>query len=127
MGIEIKRSGYMDKIIHYQEELTPHMNNTKTLVYVSLAAIALTLIMHLIFSKYRFVKYIPGLMFMLVGLYTFYQVIDKLTYGESLSSILLFIILFIGGVIGVFFALIIGIYTKPKKFKKTKKKDNTPT
>jgi fucose permease len=101
-------------------ELIKYMDNTKTLIYVSFASIAITFITNIIFRRYRFAKYLPGIFFVGFGLFSLFQVSNTLTSSQSISSILLFIICVVGGFIGLLFALIIGIYNKPRhKRKKT--------
>lgn len=100
------------------EELLQHLEYGKILTYFSLAAIILTYITHLIFRKYKFVKYIPGLIFMFVGLYYLYNVGTDFTTSDSLNSILIFMVGFATGIIGMLSALIIGVFNKEKKVKK---------
>lgn len=103
------------------EELMLHLKNARTLVYVSLAAIVLTFATHLIFAKYRFVKYIPGFILIIIGLYNIYKASSDFTSPDSLNPILIFLICFLGGIIGLFSGLIIGIYNKPKRVRKKNK------
>lgn len=104
------------------EELLNYLENGETLVFVTISAVVITLVTHLIFKKYRFVKYIPGLIYMALGLFNLLIVLDDLTSSNSMDKILLFLILFTSGAIGIFFALIIGIYNKPRKVKKVRVK-----
>jgi hypothetical protein len=106
------------------EELIRYLDNTKALVYVSIASVGLTFITHFIFKKYRFVKYIPGIGIIGFGLYSLYQVMNLLTESKSIENLLLFLLCVVGGFVGLLFALIIGIYNKPKRKKKSKKEDN---
>ena len=106
------------------EELVNHLDNAKTLFYVSLAAVVVTLITHLIFKRYKYVKYLPGVAFIGFGFFSLYQVGNQLTESQSISNILLFLICVVGGFTGLLFALIIGIYNKPRRKRKKDKKDN---
>ena len=99
------------------EELIKHLDNGKTLGYVSLAAVAITIIAHLIFKKYRYVKYLPGLIITGIGLNSLYKVMNNLTANESINSLLMFLMGFLGGFVALSTALIIGIYEKPRKIK----------
>lgn len=98
-------------------ELKLHLDNGKLLIYISLITMLATLITHLIFKKYRFMKYIPGFILLFIGIYNLYMVSGELTSSESIKNILMFVIGFIAGFIGLFSGLIIGIYNKPRKIK----------
>ena len=100
------------------EELMLHLKNAKILAYVSLVAIVITFATYFIFSKHRFVKYIPGFILIIISLYNIYQASSDFTSPDSLNLILIFLICFLGGIIGLFSGLIIGIYNKPKRVRK---------
>jgi len=104
-------------------ELILHLDNGKTFIYISLAVVIITFITHLVFKKYRYMKYIPGIALIGVGLYSLYQVSNELTDTSSISNLLLFLICFAGGIIALFVGLIIGIYDKPRKIRKSKNKE----
>ena len=109
-------------------EFMKHLENGKTLGYVTLAAVIITIATHLMFRKHRYVKYFPGLIITAIGVYSLYKVSDNLTANASVSGMLMFLMGFLGGIIALFTALIIGIYEKPRRIKKVKKvkenKDN---
>ena len=102
------------------EEFLVHLDSGKAFIYVSLAAVVITLITNFIFKGNKFVKYIPGIIFIVVGLYSLYQMNGDFTSSDSISNLLLFLICFVGGTIGLLVGLIIGIYKKPKRIKKNK-------
>ena len=99
------------------EEFLTHLDNGKALIYVSLAAVVITLITHFIFKGIKFIKYIPGLIFIMVGFYSLYQMNGDFTSSDSISNLTLFLICFVGGSIGLLVGLIIGIYKKPRRLK----------
>lgn len=99
-------------------ELLNYLENGETLLFVSLSAVVVTMVAHLIFKKYRFIKYIPGLIYMALGIYNLLLVYDDIVSANSMDNILLFLMLFVSGIIGLFFALILGIYNKPRREKK---------
>lgn len=104
-------------------ELKLHLDNGKLLIYISLITMLATFITHLIFKKYRLMKYIPGFILFIIGIYNFYIVSSELTSSESLNNILMFLIGVIAGFIGLFSGLIIGIYNKPRKIKVKKERE----
>lgn len=101
-------------------ELGGYYDDSRMIIYVTVAVIGITLLTHLIFRKIRIMKYLPGLIVLGLGLFNIYSVKDTLTADESLVNILLFIIGTVAGLVGMLFALIIGIYSKPVKRKRRK-------
>lgn len=111
----------MDMINRYAGELMEYMDLAKIMLYVTLGGIVITLIFHLILKDYRFVKYLPGALIVLAGLYNLLTIFNDLTEKSSIKNLELFLILEVAGFSSLFFALIIGIYTKPRKIKRKKK------
>ena len=98
-------------------ELKLHLDNGKLLIYISLLTMLATIITQIIFRKYRVMKYVPGLILLIVGAYNLYMVSDTLTSSESIKNILMFMVGLVAGFVGLFTGLIIGIYNKPRKIK----------
>ena len=105
-------------------ELGGYYDDSSMIIYVTAAVIGITLLTHLIFRKIRIMKYLPGLIVLGIGLFNIYSIKDNLTADESLVNLLLFIIGTVAGLVGMLFALIIGIYSKPVKRKKRKTNTN---
>lgn len=103
-------------------ELGNYFSDSNILIYVSIAVMAITLLTHLIFKNIRPIKYIPGLVVLIIGVLNFYEVMHNITEESSLPNLLLFIVGIVSGLMGIFFALIIGIIVKPVK--RTKKRVN---
>ena len=101
-------------------ELGGYYDDSRMIIYVTAAVMGITLLTHLIFRKIRIMKYLPGLIVLGIGLFNLYTVKDTLTADESLVNLLLFIIGTVAGLVGMLFALIIGIYSKPVKRKRRK-------
>jgi hypothetical protein len=99
-------------------ELGNYFNDSNLLIYVSIAVMAITLLTHLIFKKIGPIKYIPGLVVLIIGIFNFYSVMNNITAVSSLSNLLLFIVGVVSGLVGMCFALIIGILVKPVKRRK---------
>lgn len=103
-------------------EFLEHLEYTKLLGYISLASVIITYITHRIFRKTnRGIKYLPGMLFIGIGLYNLYTVGNNLTRTAGISNLLLFIIGVGAGFIGLLFGLILGVYNKEKKVKKRNK------
>ncbi len=112
------------KVKEILAELAGYYDDSRMIIIVTLAVIAITLLTHLIFRKIRIMKYMPGLIVIGIGLFNLYSVKDTLTSDESLINLLLFIIGSVAGLVGMLFALMIGIYSKPVKKKKRKTAKN---
>lgn len=112
----------MEIVIKYMGELMEYTGNTKIMIYVTLSSIIFTIIFYLIFKEYRFVKYLPGLVIVLGAIYNLIIIFDSITEKSSINNLEIFLILAVAGFSSLFFALIIGIYTKPRKIKRKKKK-----
>ncbi|WP_422485286.1 hypothetical protein [Gudongella sp. DL1XJH-153] len=108
------------KVKEILAELAGYYDDSRMIIYITLAVIAITLLTHLIFKKVKIMKYLPGLIVLGIGLFNLYSVKDNLTSDESLINLLLFIIGTVAGLVGMLFALIVGIYSKPVKKKKRK-------
>ncbi|WP_409228883.1 cytochrome C biosynthesis protein [Gudongella sp. SC589] len=105
-------------------ELGGYYDDSRMIIYVTAGVMGITLLTHLIFRKIRIMKYLPGLIVLGIGLFNLYSVMDTLTADESLVNLLLFIIGTVAGLVGMLFALIIGIYSKPVKKKRRNSKTN---
>lgn len=105
------------------KELLGYASDSTIIIYASLAAILLTIIIHLLFRKYsRFLKYIPGTIMLIIGIFSLYKVLDSLVEAESLDELMNFISFVVSGLVGIFSALILGVYDKPRKKRRKKKK-----
>lgn len=103
------------------KELLEYASDSMIIFYASLAAILLTIIIHFLFRKYsRFPKYIPGLIMIVIGISSLFTVLDSIVEAESLDQLMNFIIFLVGGFVGVFSALILGVYDKPRKRRRKK-------
>lgn len=106
-------------------ELAGYFEDAKMIILVTVAVASIALLTHLIFKKIRIMKYLPGFIVLGIGLYNFYSVRNTLTADESLVNLLLFIVGTVAGLVGLLFALTIGIYTKPVKRKRRKTEKKT--
>lgn len=103
-------------------ELMEHVGDSKIIVYVSLAAILITVIIHFIFRKYsKYIKYLPGLIMIVTGIIRLFTTFDVILEPEGLENLMFFITFVVSGFVGIFAALILGVYEKP--IKKRRKKD----
>lgn len=107
----------------FLKEIFGYASDSTIIIYGSLGVILVTVAAHFILKKYsRFIKYIPGTMILLIGLINLYRILDSLVETESLDELMTVIILIVSGFVGIFAALILGVYDKPKKKIRKKKK-----
>lgn len=104
------------------EELLLYIDDSIVIIYMSIAAAVITVVTHFVFRKLnRFIKYLPGVILIIIGVYYLYTALGGLVENESLPKIMSFVTFVISGFVGILSALILGIYYKPIK-KKSKKK-----
>lgn len=97
------------------EELIVHLEFAKILVAFALGVIVITSITYLIFRKSRIIKYIPGLILILIGIYNLYYIGGHSTTLEGVNRLLIVVTMLITGLIGLLTGLIIGIFTKGRE------------
>jgi hypothetical protein len=99
-------------------ELAGYFDNARFMLTATAGVALMTLVAFLIFRKLRFVKYLPGLIVLFMGVHNFYSVMHVLTAESSLEVLLMAIIGVVAGLVGLLFALILGIIAKPVKRRK---------
>lgn len=102
------------------DEFIEHLEYSKVLFYIVTGTIILTYVIHFFFKEYRYPKYMPGLLLIIIGGFTLFTT----EYGGSgiisIDNIFMGIVAFGSGIVGLFFGLILGVYNKEKKKKKIK-------
>jgi len=86
-------------------ELAEYFDNASLMVGVTAGVMALTLVTYFLFKKIRVLKYLPGFVVLLIGLYNLNSVLDVLTAESSLPVLLL-------AVIGVVAGLVLYLYIR---------------
>lgn len=97
------------------DEFIIHLEFAKTLGIVAIIAIILTLIIYLVFKNNKAVKYIPGLIFILIGLYNLFYLGRESSTVDGVNRIFIILVTMIGGFVGLSTGLIIGIIKKGKE------------
>lgn len=99
-------------------EFAVHLEFAKILGLVSFIGALLTGIVYYIFKdkeKYRLVKYIPGLIFILIALINVAIIGISIPGIDELNKVLLIVMAMVGGFVAWLTGLIIGVITKEKK------------
>lgn len=103
-------------------EFSEHLEYVKLLGYVSLGSIIITYIIHRIFRDFNSaIKYLPGMFFIIFGLYNLYNIGNDLTLSTGISNLVSSMLGLGAGFIALLFGLILGVYNKEKRIKKRKK------
>lgn len=97
------------------EEFIIHSEFTKLLGGFVLGAIIITSIIHFVFRKNRIIKYTPGLILIVMGLYNLFLLGRDSSSMDGFNRLLTIIVLMISGLMGLATGLIIGIVRKGKE------------
>lgn len=97
------------------EEFIVHLEFVKILGVMAFVSIVITSIAYLLFKKNRIIKYIPGLILILIGIYNLIYLGKDSTSLQGVNRLLVLIIAMVTGFIGLSTGLIIGIFTKGKE------------
>jgi hypothetical protein len=106
--LNIRRDGIM-------ERFTEHMEFAKILGIVVVGVIVFTVITHFIFKKSRVIRYIPGLICLLIGLYNLFYMGEEVSTLDGVNRLLIITISMISGFVGISTGLIIGVFRKGKE------------
>ncbi len=77
-----------------------------------LIGLLVTFMMSVFAKNLRFLKYLPGLILILIGVVSLLAVLNNLFASSSLNNILVAVICLTSGICSLLFALIVGIVTK---------------
>ena len=84
-----------------------------------LIGVVLTFIVSFAARDLKFIKYLPGLALVFVGIISLFMVINKLFDPTSLDNLIIFVVGVSSGLVSLIFALIIGIASSDKnRYKK---------
>lgn len=97
------------------EELLIHLNYSKILLYIAFGIILITYITHFFFKKNKYIKYLPGFILFIFGGLNLFSMEYETTKLTRIDSIFMGIVALGSGIVGMFFALILGVYNKEKK------------
>lgn len=97
------------------EELMVHMEFARILGGFALGSILITSITYLIFKKNRIIKYVPGLILIIIGIYNLSYVGQQSSTIEGVNRLLIVLTTMISGFIGLSTGLVIGIFIKGRE------------
>ena len=100
------------------DDLVVHLEFAKILGLVALISVLITVLVYYIFRKqrkYRLLKYIPGFLMVLIGIYNLINLGIDLPGINEFNKVLIIVISLVGGLIALSTGLIIGIVNKGRK------------
>lgn len=92
-----------------------HLKFAKMLGGLSLAVIFITSITYFIFKKSRFIKYLPGFILFIIGLYNLYFLGADSYSANDINRLLIATMGMVTGIVGLSTGLIIGVYKKGRE------------
>lgn len=102
------------------DELLNYLEYAKLLIYFSLGIMVITYIVYRIFNDKNWAKYIPGLIVISIGIFTLFTLGSSFSLFKGIKDMVIILISLGSGMMGLFFALILGVYNKPIEAKKNK-------
>lgn len=102
----------MGKII---ELLNGHTQYMTMAIYAIVVAIVITFVVNFVAKKLTFIKYLPGIILVFIGIFSLFSVINNLFDASSLDNLVVFLIGVSSGLISLLFALIIGIINNDRE------------
>lgn len=108
----------MDKINELLIENSSYIMLTMGAIVIG---IVITFIVNFAARDLKFVKYLPGLTLVFIGIISLFMVINRLFNPESLNNLIIFVMGVSSGLVSLIFALIIGIASSDKNRYKKKK------
>ncbi len=96
----------MNKIMELVTENSTYLLLTLGAILIG---VVLTFIVNFAARDLKFIKYLPGLALVFIGIISLFMVINKLFDPDSLDNLIIFVIGLSSGLVSLIFALIIGI------------------
>lgn len=83
-------------------------------IVASILAMVVTFVVNMLTKRLKFLKYIPGLILIVVGMFSLIIVLNNLFDRSSLPNIGITLITLTAGICAILFAICIGIYNKDR-------------
>ena len=84
------------------------------LLIAVVVALIITFIMNMMGKRMKFLRYIPGLVLIFVGMFSLIMVLNRLFERASLNNIFISLVCITAGICSLLCALCIGIYNKDR-------------
>ncbi|MDO5690001.1 MAG: hypothetical protein Q4G61_07115 [Tissierellia bacterium] len=100
------------------ELLLDHQGDVYVFPLTALLAVVATYLIYWATNRNRYIKYIPGVVLVFIGLYSLSEGLPRITSAEGVDLINRFGIFFVSGFVALCFALILGVRSKYQRMKK---------
>lgn len=108
----------LDKILN---ELSPYFATEKSSLWYFLFLALGIIVLHCLFARYRFIKYLPGLTLLIIGVITLFFNKSGGFLRSSVEDLRKAVLCGATGLSGIFFARIIGIMYKRSRHSKARR------
>lgn len=102
------------------QDLLNYLEYTKLFLLISIGMIALTYLTHIIFAKNKVIKFIPGIISLIIGIIGLVTVDPRIIFLDDINNLTIFTIGTFVGLVGIAVALIINVSGK-KEVRKSEK------
>ncbi|MDD7363757.1 MAG: cytochrome C biosynthesis protein [Peptoniphilus sp.] len=96
------------------ESINGNMQYMIILVLAVIAALIVTFVMNIVGKRKKFLRYIPGLALVFIGMFSLIIVLNRLFDRSNLMNIYVALVCVTAGFCSLLFALCIGIYNKDR-------------
>lgn len=97
------------------KDLLNHLEYTKLFLVISIGMIALTYLIHILFRRKIIIKFIPGIIALIVGIYVLVTIDPRIIFLDDINNLSIFVIGTSVGLVGICVATIIGVFNKNKR------------
>lgn len=105
-------------------EILNHLEYIKLLMYIYITVIIVTYIIHRFFGREKWAKYGPGFLLIVVGVYGFIKLLTDNFWVKGVKNMMIILIGSSGGILGLLFGLLLGVYNEQKKDKIRVREEN---
>lgn len=96
------------------ESLNGNLTYIAILVLAVIVALILTFVINMMDKQMKFLRYLPGLGLVFIGMFSLIMVLNRLFDRSSLNNIFISVVCITAGICSLLFALCIGIYNKDR-------------
>ncbi|MDY3118040.1 MAG: cytochrome C biosynthesis protein [Peptoniphilus sp.] len=96
------------------ESLNGNLQYIGILVLAVVVALILTFVINMMGKQMKFMRYLPGLALVFIGMFSLIMVLNRLFERSSLTNIFISVVCITAGICALLFALCIGIYNKDR-------------
>lgn len=96
------------------ESLNGNLQYIAILILAVIIVLILTFVINMMGKQMKFMRYLPGLALVFIGMFSLIMVLNRLFERSSLINIFISVVCITAGICSLLFALCIGIYNKDR-------------